>query len=182
MSMNILRRPLRFLDGLIDRVCALIGAVMLSQFPQYYGQYMQRLGGHLDEALKAVSRYEKAAAEHGLTLEEYIQHHIESTSEVFVSSGHVIQSLVERYHNLLNSFNALSEANIFNRWFIFLREIDLEIARNTWHNFVPGIPTTAEGFIYALCGLFLGWGTYVLIKKLFTLPSKLINKNQGKYN
>jgi len=178
--MLILKRVLKFFDSFLDRVSALIGALILSQFPQYYGQYLQRLGGHLDEARATVSRYENAAAELGLTLEEYIQHHLDSTSEVFVSSGLVIQAVVERYHSLFHSFNALIEANIMNRWFIFLREAELDIMRNTWQNFVPGIPTTIEGITYALLGLLVGWGLYVAIKMLIALPMRLMAKKQEK--
>jgi len=43
--LKTLRHPVRFLDGIVDRVFTVLGAVTLSQFPQFYGQYMQRLGG-----------------------------------------------------------------------------------------------------------------------------------------
>ena len=170
---NILRKPLRAIDGVIDRLFAALGAVALSQFPQFYGQYMQRLGGHLDEAERAIGQYIKAAADLNLTLEEYISEHLSSASEIFVSSGKVIQELLERYNSLEKSYLALQDADIFNRWFIFLREVDWTIAAGTWNNFMPGVPTTIEGLTYALIGLLLGWGLYALLKAVISAPAKL---------
>ena len=170
---KILLKPLKFLDGIIDRLFAALGAVALSQFPQFYGQYMQRLGGHLDEAEQAIGQYIKAAADLNLTLEEYINEHLSSASEIFVSSGEVIQDLQNRYQSLEKSYLALQDADIYNRWFVFLREIDWTIAENTWHNFMPGVPTTVEGLTYALIGLLLGWGLYALLKAIISAPVRL---------
>ncbi|HBR34948.1 MAG TPA: DUF2937 domain-containing protein, partial [Firmicutes bacterium] len=47
---KLLRKLLRFFNGLLDRVVAVCGVVGLAQFPQFFGQYIQRLGGHLAEA------------------------------------------------------------------------------------------------------------------------------------
>jgi hypothetical protein len=165
-------KPFKFLDNIADRVCAALGAVGLSQFPQFYGQYMQRLGGHLDEARGAYEQYVKAAADAGLSIEDYILEHLNSTSEVFRSSGRVIENLVIRFYELEQSYNALEGANIYNRWFVFLKEVDWSIAAGTWDSFVPGVPTTIEGLVYALAGLLVGWGIYALIKTVVSYPFK----------
>ena len=167
---GVLRQPGRFLGGIIDRLCAVIGAVTLSQFPQFFGQYMQRLGGHLDEAKRTFELYENTAADLNLTLEAYIQEHLDSASNVFVSAGQVIQALVERYRELQMSYMALQDTTIYNRWFVFLREADWAIVANTWHNFVPGVPTTFEGLTYAMVGLLIGWGAFTLFKMIISAP------------
>ncbi|MDZ4133573.1 MAG: DUF2937 family protein [Dethiobacteria bacterium] len=165
-----IRHPLRLIDGILDRVFSIIGAVAFSQFPQFFGQYMQRLGGHLAEAKRALAQYIAAAEALNLTLEEYIREHLESGSEVFTSSGEVIQGLLERVQTLELSYQALQDATIYNRWLVFLREVDWSIATGTWENFVPGVPTTVEGLTYALAGLLLGWGVYTLFKTLASVP------------
>lgn len=177
-----IRQPLKFVDGIMDRLFSIFGAVALSQFPQFYGQYMQRLGGHLDEARLALNQYVAAAEALGLTLEEYIREHLDSGSTVFVSSGEIIQNLWDRVQNLESAYQALQDANIFTRWFVFLREVDWSIAAGTWENFVPGVPTTLEGLTYALTGLLLGWGFYALVKAGVVLLGKLISgkKSKGK--
>jgi hypothetical protein len=163
---RLLFHPLMFLNGFVDRAFALLGAILLAQFPQFFGQYLQRLGGHLDEARRTVAAYETAAAALGLSLEEYIEHHLTSGSELFVSSGRVILGLVERFAQLQASFNALAGADPLTRWWVFLKEAELAIAVQTWRGFTPGVPTTAEGLIYAGAGLLLGWGLFALLKSL----------------
>ncbi|MDW7740468.1 MAG: DUF2937 family protein [Bacillota bacterium] len=170
------KQPLQFLDGILDRVSTVIGAVALSQFPQFFGQYMQRLGGHLDEARRALNEYIEAAAALNLTLEEYIHEHLSSGSEIFRSSGEVIQRLVERVNSLEQAYSALQDSTIYNRWLIFLREVDWSIAAGTWENFTPGVPTTAEGLTYALAGLLIGWGIYTALKKAVYAPIKALGK------
>ena len=165
--------PHRLVSGFLDRAFALAGAVLLAQFPQFYGQYIQRLAGHLDEARRTVELYEETAISLGLTLEQYIEQHLVSDSAVFVSAGQVIASLLERLHQLEHSFDALLEAAPLLRWWIFLQEAEWTIALQTWRDFTPGIPTTMEGLIYASAGLLLGWGCYTtgkyLIQKLIRL-------------
>jgi phage-related protein len=164
------KRAFSFLDGIADRICAVLGAVGLSQFPQFFGQYMQRLGGHLSEARRIYEQYQQAAADAGLSLEEYIQEHLDATNDIFVSSGRVIENLVNRYHELEQSFLALADSNIYNRWFVFLKEVDPEIAAGTWESFVPGVPTTIEGLFYAVTGLLIGWGIYAGLKTIISYP------------
>lgn len=178
--LRVLRRPIGFLDGIADRIFSIAGAVALSQFPQFYGQYMQRLGGHLDEARLMLKQYVDAASALNLSLEEYIREHLDSTSDIFISTGEIIQSLWDRVQTLERSYQALENANVFNRWFVFLNEVDWAIAAGTWDNFVPGIPTTIEGLSYALAGLLIGWGFYSLIKYLFLIPIGLFRPTKRK--
>lgn len=176
-------KPIKILDNITDRVFAALGAVGLSQFPQFFAQYMQRLGGHLDEARRVFDQYARAAADAGLSIDDYILEHLNSGSEVFRTSGRVIESLVSRFYELEQSYKALENANIYNRWLVFLREVNWSIAAGTWENFVPGVPTTIEGLAYALAGLLLGWGLYAAIKGVLSYPfkakSKINNSKSG---
>lgn len=156
--------PFRFLNGILDRAFAFLGAVLLAQFPQFYGQYLQRLGGHLDELRRTVATYEQAAAALGLTLDQFIVEHMLSDSETLTASGEIIVGLVERLSRMEHSFTALAGATPWNRWLIFLQEAEWLIARQTWGAFTPGLPATAEGLAYAVVGLVLGWGVYALLK------------------
>lgn len=167
-------QPLKFIDGIFDRVFSIIGAVALSQFPQFFGQYLQRLGGHLAEARLTLVQYNSAAEALDMTLKEYIREHIESGSAVFKSSGEVIQNLLERYQSLDQAYRAMLDANIFNRWLVFFKEVDWSIAAGTWENFMPGVPTTIEGLTYAMVGLLLGWGLYALLKAVVTFPVRVL--------
>ncbi len=158
--------PKRFASNLLDRVFAFAGALLMAQFPQYYWQYLQRLGGHRGELRLQVAKYEQAAARLGLSLEEYIDEHLHAASEVFSSSGEVIAQVVERLLRLEAAFTALREASALTRWWVFIRHVDAQIAAQTWRDFAPGAPTSVEGLLYAGAGLLLGWGSYALLRAL----------------
>lgn len=54
---RILAGIVRKLDKVLGAVFALCGGLMLAQFPQYLAQYLQRLGGHADEARWAAKAF-----------------------------------------------------------------------------------------------------------------------------
>jgi hypothetical protein len=58
---NILFAPVRFIDSILDRICAVLGAAVFMQFPQYLTLYLQRLGGHVDEAARNLEKYKEIA-------------------------------------------------------------------------------------------------------------------------
>jgi hypothetical protein len=163
---KILLYPFRFMDGLVDRIVSLAGAIGLAQFPQFFAQYLQRLGGHLEEARLTIARYQAAAETLDLSLEEYLAEHFASGNEVFVSSGQVIAGILERLIRLEEAFFALEEAGGFTRLWLFLLKADPLIAKETWRYFRPGLPTTGEGLLYGLTGLLLAWGLYRGLKAL----------------
>lgn len=165
--------PLRTLESLIDRALAIVGSITLVQFPQFYAQYLQRLGGHLNESRRIVFEYTKTATSFSLTLQEYIKTHLTSDNPVFQSTGTVIENTLARLADLENSFQALKTASLYNRWWVFLKHLDPAIFRQTCSEYTPGLPITFESLAYALAGLLIAWGLYQgiksLIKKLFKL-------------
>jgi hypothetical protein len=172
--------PLRFLEGLLERCLIVVGAVIFVQFPQYFAQYMQRLGGHLEEARRVVDQYAKAAEANQISLQEYINIHLNSGNNIFISTGKLIQGFLDRFNYLEHAFKSLQDTTPWNRLLIFIREMDPQIARQTWQNFTPGIPTTLEAVGYALIGILLVWGIYQGLKGLIKLifrkrtPSKSV--------
>lgn len=171
---TLFRKLLGFFDGLLDRVVTVCGVIGLAQFPQFFGQYIQRLGGHLAEAQFMLVRFELMADYFNMTLEEYIKTHLDSGNEVFASSGQLINELISRIQSLEQSLTALKDATVYNRWWVFIRVSDYEIVRETWVNFTPGLPTTLEGVIYGIVGLFVAWGVFQVIKALFRGIAKLV--------
>jgi hypothetical protein len=51
------RRLFMFFDRLVLAAWAIAGGLALAQFPQFLAQYLQRLGGHIDEAGMAAKLY-----------------------------------------------------------------------------------------------------------------------------
>lgn len=169
---KLLLSPFILLDRILDRVIAVLGAVIFAQFPQFISQYIQRMGGHVDELTRIISQYKKAAEVSGKTLESYIQFHLTATIPDYVNSGKIMEANVERYNDLKSALNDLVSSTGYTKFFIFVKEIDSNIFKAAMDNFSPGIPTSIEGAVYAGCGLIMGWLLYAGIKKLIQLPFK----------
>src|SRR6266540_5882140 len=70
--MNLGRALLGLGNGFIDRLLCVLGTIAFSQIPEFMQQYLQRLGGHLDEARRQLAQFREVAAQSGLTLDRLI--------------------------------------------------------------------------------------------------------------
>ena len=144
---------LNIFDRLIDRILCVLGAVLFSQGPEFMQQYLQRLGGHLDEARRQLAVFQDTATQAGVTLEQYIRQAASNADPGVARLGDVMTGAVERVSSLHTAHDSLLHASLWARPFVFLRHLDLEIARATWAIYKPAVPTTWEGLIYALAGM-----------------------------
>lgn len=152
--MSLLRdRVLRFGDGLIDRVLCVVGTVVFAQVPEFLQQYLQRLGGHLDEARRQLEHFRAVARQSGLTLEGLISRTDANTDPAVAKLGGVMHAAVDRVAHLEHAQSALHDASAWTRPFAFLAHADHEIVRGTMHAFQPAVPTTLEGLVYAILGM-----------------------------
>jgi hypothetical protein len=146
--------------GLIDRVLCVVGAVLFSQIPEFLQQYLQRLGGHLDEARRQLGHFQEIASKAGLTLDELIAKSQGSPEPTVVQLGRLMHETAARVEALAVAEAGIRNASLFSRPLIFLRHLDLPIARATWTIFKPAVPTTAEGLVYAGIGVLLMLALY----------------------
>jgi len=147
-------------EGLLDRFICVAGAVIFSQAPEYMQQYLQRLGGHLDEARRQLDQLRDAAARSGLTLEQLTAHTDAARDPAVARLGDVLKETATRVDSLAAAEAAIRGASILERPFVFLHRLDPGIASATWSVFKPAVPTTLEGLAYALVGLVALLGTY----------------------
>ncbi len=171
---TILLAPARFVDSILDRICAVLGALAFAQFPQYCAQYIQRLGGHVDEAARNMDRYREIAKEVGKSLYQYSQHLLNSKDPAVFKTGQKIAGDLERYDQLAAALKELQTAPAYKKFFVFIKNIDLEIARGAWENFTPGLPVTLEGAAYAAIGIVIGMIVYFCVSRLIILIVKKI--------
>jgi len=151
--MSIGKRAAASGEAIVDRVLCVAGAVAFSQAPEFMQQYLQRLGGSLDEARRIVAQYEDAAQQAGKPLADYIAHINTSVDSAAAPLGGVMGNAVERMNDLAAAHAALRDASVFGRPFAFFAHLDAHIAKSTWLAFKPAVPTTVEGLIYALIGI-----------------------------
>lgn len=159
-----LTRPLQSFfsagDGLIDRLLCVVGAVLCSQLPEFIQQYLQRLGGHLDEARRQLGQFQEIAAKSGLTFDQLMEKSREASEASVARLGQLMHDTVVRVDALAAADTAIRDASFLSRPFVFLRHGDLSIARATWGVFRPAVPTTVEGMLYAVLGMLLMLALY----------------------
>jgi hypothetical protein len=140
-------------EKFFDRALCAVGAVLFSQLPEFFQQYLQRLGGHLDEARRQLEQFRQTAAASGLTLDRLIAQARAQADPAMARLGQVMADTSDRVGQLAASERALRGASAWSRPFVFLRHVDPAIAHATWAVFRPAVPTTFEGLAYALFGM-----------------------------
>ena len=147
-------------DSLIDRILCVLGAILFSQGPEFMQQYLQRLGGHLEEARRQLAVFQQTSRQAGLSLEQFIARTNANPDPAVAKLGGVMTGTAERVAALQSAHESLLDASLWARPFVFLRHLDLEIARATGSEFQPAVPTTTEGLIYALAGMLVFLALY----------------------
>jgi hypothetical protein len=153
-------------DGLLDRALCVLGTVIFSQIPEFMQQYLQRLGGHLDEARRQVEQFHRTATQSGLTLAKLIEQTTTNTDPAVAKLGGVMTEAMTRVDTLEAAQAALQHSSLWSRPFVFLQQLDPTIAHATWTIFKPAVPTTVEGLVYSLCGMLVLLTAYHLGIKL----------------
>lgn len=134
----------------------IVGALLLSQFPEFFQQYTQRLGGHLDEVSAQVDGLERRAAEAGKDLRGYLRGFLLHRDVEVRREGMELQALVERRAALARSYEALAGVEQWWRAPRFVEHVDWKIAASTVRIYRPAVPVTPEAAGYAGAGFGLG--------------------------
>ena len=156
------RSALTAAEGLFDRLLCVAGAILFSQVPEFIQQYLQRLGGHLDEAQRQLGRLRAAAEASGLTVEQLAARTEADPDAAIGKLGGVLREAISRVQQLSEAEAAIRHASLWTKPFVFARYYDEAIARATGSVFRPAVPTTIEGLVYALVGMALMLALYHL--------------------
>lgn len=139
----------RKFDNLASACCGAGGGMGLSQAPAYAHAYLQRLGGHLDEARRSLRLVESGEWFRGLTGVDRQGVEVEMRARVF---------------ELEHSYQAISDATPLMQPVMMLRHADPEIAGRAWEYFTPAIPIDPPSLIYTGIGVVIALLIYELIK------------------
>lgn len=141
----------------------LAGAAMLSQFPEFFQQYTQRLGGRLDEVRTQVDALESRASSSGKTLNAYLEQFLVSRDRDVQQEGRALAALVQRRATLATAYSALAGTSQFWRARAFAEHVDMDIAKATARDYKPATPLTAESAVYSGAGFGAGGLVYSLL-------------------
>lgn len=140
-------------DGFLDRVLCVAGAIGFAQGPEFIQQYLQRLGGHVDEARRQVEQFRHAAEQSGVSLDKLISQTNAVSDPAVAKLGGVMTEATTRLQSLESSQAAIEHASALERPLVFIRNMDTDIAHATWSVFKPALPVTMEGIAYGIVGL-----------------------------
>lgn len=146
------------------------GAAGMSQMPEFSQQYMQRLGGAVDELSRFVAEFDADAAAVGLSREAALQD-LRDGGTMAAKRAETMSTTLARYDHMSGELQAMAAAGPFTRAYRATRFGDKEITANTWAAFRPAVPLTVEGAVFALMGLIGGIGLFggalSIIKRVF---------------
>ncbi len=157
---------------MIVRVLALAGGVsgaaLLSQYPEFSQQYLQRLGGQIDALTVVVADFDASAAESGMTRAAALT---ELEGSEFLSARQAdMARTFARHERLLADRAALEAAAPLQRLLLPHRLSDAETFQGTWADYEPAVPLTVPGAVSAGAGFLAGWAAIAALLALLRLP------------
>ncbi len=147
-------------EGFLDRLVCVFGAVFAAQAPEFFQQYLQRLGGHLAEVRRQLAAFESAAQAAGKSWPEFVADTTANADPGLAQLGHAMAATADRAEHLAGAHTAMLEASVWTRPWAFLAHFDAEIAQATAAVYKPAVPTTLESAVYAAVGLALAFAAW----------------------
>ena len=135
-------------------LAAAVGGAALSQFPEYYTHYVQRLGGRIDQARLRAAEIRDDAAAKGLSVEDYVETFLDSAPHSL--EGERMSESIFQLDRMEAAYYALREAPAIKRPFAFAEHMNGDLLEATLGDFAPAVPLTPEGFAYAAAGALAG--------------------------
>ncbi|MBB4575048.1 DUF2937 family protein [Rhizobium lentis] len=142
---------------IIAIVAGLAGGTVLSQAPEFAQQYRQRIGGAIDELRVIVEDFNRQATEHHLNRQQALKTYAQSSDDFLRDRGASMQSTIARYETLLSQQLKLGAAAPVTKPFVLIGEPDDVVFANTLRDFVPGVPVSFAGLVWAAIGFISAW-------------------------
>lgn len=152
----------------ITLIAGLAGGAATSQFPEFSQQYMQRLGGAVDELAVVTADFEASAAKAGKTREEALAE-LQGT-EFLDSHQQDMRRSFARYETLQADLATLQGHGPFMRAYHLPRLTDRDIAQAAWQVYEPAVPLNFAGVMFAAIGFLLAGLGIGLIGRLVAWP------------
>lgn len=137
------------LDRLIGTVIGAFTGLAASQTQAFIQAYLQRLGGHRDEARATYQKFQAGEFLPGTDA---------------LSQDRIAAAFGRRVDDLSQAYSAIADADVFERPFRFVAHMDRAIAEATLMNFTPTLPLDTASLVFALAGVIVGWLLYEGVK------------------
>lgn len=145
----------------------LLGGTVAAQGPEFAQQYAQRLGGAVDELRRQIAGLEADARASGTTRDGAVERLRGNPDQLVARRGEAARGDIERLAALSAQQQALASATSpLGRLFAVLRDPDPGLARATYRDYQPAVPTTADGVVAGFLGFLASWGGWRLLTDL----------------
>lgn len=149
-------------------LCGLSGAAVLSQYPAFTQQYVQRLAGQVDALTEVVTDFDRSALEAGLGREEALT---QMTGTDFLTARQQdMRQTFARHARLSLDLMDLRAADPVRRIALVARLTDQPTFAATWADFEPAVPLTGAAVLTGAIGFVGGWGAAWLALMGLSLP------------
>jgi len=131
----------------------------LSQGPAFTQAYLQRLGGHLDEARRTVEKVREGELLPWLSALDREQ---------------AVSEFSARVSELEAAYEAIAGASPLVQPLMMMRHADTDIASRTLEFFTPALPLDAASLVYTAAGVVLA----LIVYEIFKSPAFLFRKKK----
>jgi len=148
------------LESLAGTFVAVVSGLTALQLPAFINAYLQRLGGHLDEArlrLIAIKTVTAGQAHGGAAVHDQL-----------------VSNAQARIDYLETAQAAITAAGQFEKPIAFFRHLDGDIALAAAQSYTPALPLDVPSLVYAVAGIVLGWLVWGVIKA----PARLFRRTK----
>jgi hypothetical protein len=153
----------------------LSGAAGVSQFPEYSQQYVQRLGGAVDELTRIIDDFDADAASFDMTREAALVD-LASGGQMGLARADAMAGTIDRHRRLSGDLEEIQGLGPFSRIKYAARLTDRELASRVWENYKPAMPVTFEGAVFAFVGFLGGWMLFSAVWGVLRLPFTLFRR------
>jgi len=147
----------------VSLAAGLILAGVAAQIPEFTQQYLQRLGGQIDEIDVQVEALDDRAAEAGLSRGDYVRRFLDNEDQIIKREGDYMVQVLARHTLLHAAYDALVAAPLWQRPLRMVQHHLPDTSRATLNEFKPAVPLTVEGFAFAAGGFLGGWSLLAVL-------------------
>lgn len=155
-------------------------AALFSQAPEFAQQYRQRLGGAIDELTRIIQTFDEQANHAGLDRQAALNVYTASQEGFLRQQGDALRSSFARYQSLSDQLEDLSAASPILRPVMIARQPDHRIIAHVWQDFVPALPVSIAGAVWAGFGALTGAIAVSFLVALFGMVTRFGRGSRAK--
>jgi phytoene dehydrogenase-like protein len=135
--------------GLLDRLVLLAGVLVGGCVPGFITQYVQRVGGRLDQVRQDLLPFQEIARRyHGGDMHALVTHHLASPDKSFQAEGRAIEDMMDSLARLQGMMEGLM-GSVWHQIGYLAGHFDREIGAATWQNYLPSFNLDPASLVVA---------------------------------